>query len=298
MMRPARVAALLALVALVVAGPTGATFPGRNGKIAFVSDRTGSSQLYVMRSDGTHAVRLARSGDVAQPAWRPDGRAIVIGELRGGSREGISVVTYPSGRIRRLTAHESDTWDNSPRWSPDGTQIVFQRQTSAGTGIYVMRANGKRLRRLVSAGAYPTWSADGRWIAFVAGAPGEQQLFKVKPGGRGRAQLTHLTGSVLDPDWSPDGRRLVYIVVRDRNYDVWVARANGKAARRLTMATGQDLGPSWSPDGKRIVYGSQGSTAGKPFDLYVIHPDGSHRVRLSDTAWNESDPSWQRIAGR
>lgn len=298
MIRTPLLTALLALALLVAAGPTRATFPGRNGKIAFVSDRTGSPQLYVMRPNGTHVVRVARSGQAAQPSWSPTRKSIVFAELRGGSRQGISLVSYPSGRIRRLTAHATGTWDSSARWSPDGARIVFQRQTPGGTGIYVMRSNGQGIRRLSANAAYPTWSPDGRWIAYVAGAPGEQQLFKMKPNGRGRIQLTHATGSALDPDWSPDGRRLAYVVVRDRNYDIWVIRSNGKAGRRLTTAVGQDLGPSWSPDGNSLVYGSQRATPGDPFDLYVMRPDGSHRRRLTHTTSSEGDPTWQRIVPR
>jgi len=290
--------ALLALALLVAAGPTRAAFPGRNGKIAFVSDRTGSPQLYVMRPNGTHVARVARSGEAAQPSWSPAGKSIVFSELRGGSLQGISVVAFPSGRMRRLTAHATQTWDSSPRWSPDGMQIVFQRQTPAGTGIYVMRASGRGIHRLSAEGAYPTWSPNGRWIAFVAGPPGAQQLFKMRASGGGRRQLTHEAGSALDPDWSPDGKRLAYVVVRDRNYDVYVIRADGRGPQRLTTVAGQDLGPSWAPEGKSIVYASQGTTVGDPFDLYRMRPDGSRRNRFTDTAWSEGDPTWQRIAGR
>jgi len=297
-MRAALRTGLLALLVLAAASPAGATFPGQNGKIAFVSDRTGSPQIYVMRPNGVNVGRLARTGEVAQPSWSPQGKAVATAELRGGSLQGISVVSYPSGHVRRLTAHATQTWDSSPRWSPDGTRIVFQRQTQAGTGIYVMRSNGKGIHRLSAEGAYPTWSPDSRWIAYVAGPPGAQQLFRMRASGRGRVQLTHGMGSALDPDWSPGGRRLAYVVVRDRNYDVWVIRADGRGARRLTTVAGQDLGPSWAPDGKSIVYASQGATAGDPSNLYRMRPDGSRRTRLTDTAWNEGDPSWQRIATR
>jgi len=290
---------LFALLFAAAASPVGATFPGRNGKIAFLSDRGGSSQIYLMRPDGTHVSRIARTGEAAQPSWSPDGKALVFAELRGGALQGISVVAFPSRRVRRLTAHKTEIWDSSPRWSADGTRVVFQRQTAEGTGVYVMRRNGKGIHRLsASDGAYPTWSPDGHWIAFVAGPPGAQQLFKMRASGRGRIQLTHATGSALDPDWSPNGKRLTYVVVRDRNYDVYVIGANGREQRRLTTLDGQDLGPSWAPDGTSIVYVSQGATAGDPFDLYRMSPDGSHRRRLTSTVWSEGDPTWQRITAR
>lgn len=124
--------ALLAVSLFLVGLPATATVSGENGKIAFVSDRDGNPEIYVMEADGSE-VTLLTSGE--DPAWSPDGTRIAL------SRDGAIFIRSLSGGETRITDPSTathPTWartflDRYPAWSPDGSSIAFKRDSSGGT---------------------------------------------------------------------------------------------------------------------------------------------------------------------
>ena len=131
----------------------------RNTKIAFISDRDGNAQIYVMDIDRTNVRRLTNNtADDFSPAWSPDGRQIVFHSDRDGNAE-IYVIAADGTNVRRLTPNT--TREFSPAWSPDGTQIAFSSNRDFSTEIFVMDANGTNVKRLTNNGIVdinPAWS--------------------------------------------------------------------------------------------------------------------------------------------
>jgi dipeptidyl aminopeptidase/acylaminoacyl peptidase len=119
--------ALLAVSLFLVGLPATATVSGENGKIAFVSDRDGNPEIYVMEADGSE-VTLLTSGE--DPAWSPDGTRIAL------SRDGAIFIRSLSGGETRITDPSTathPTWartflDRYPAWSPDGSSIAFKKR--------------------------------------------------------------------------------------------------------------------------------------------------------------------------
>ena len=94
-------------------------------QMAFVSDRDGNWEIYVMDIDGENLKRLTNhSADDTEPAWSPDGRYITFSSTRDGNSE-IYVMSASGGPAQNLT--NNATADSSSAWSPDGTQIAFSR---------------------------------------------------------------------------------------------------------------------------------------------------------------------------
>ena len=150
--------AALAFLSLVVVGSHSdartAPTPTAEGEIAFTSNRTGRSEIYVMNAEGTNVRRLTTMG-AAFPAWSSDGRSIAFASrnVGGGGQPNyeIYVVNADGSGIRRLTRTPTVN-EVHPAWSPDGTTIAFTRypiDRLGGAGyskVYVMDADGTRPR--------------------------------------------------------------------------------------------------------------------------------------------------------
>jgi len=99
----------------------------------------------------------------------------------------------------------------SPRWSPDGRQVVFDGRAEGNAEIYVINADGGKPRRLTTESSediVPSWSRDGQWIYFCSNRSGSQQLWKMPAAGGQAMQLTKQGG--FDNMESPDGKFLYY----------------------------------------------------------------------------------------
>ena len=274
-------------------------------RIAFVPDPcpdagacTRFSHIYVMNADGSALRRLARGGKIRQhqggqwycpcaadPAWSPDGRKIAFGSEQDGPVD-IYVMNRDGKAQRRLTRTAEE--EGSLHWSPDGRRIAVVVQGRKGTGpvtskhLYVVNADGSD-RRLLGRGQAPTWSSDGRKIAFRSDRDGNGEVYVVNADGSGLRRVTENRASDGRPVWSPDGARLLFTRFGGGSSDIYSVSADGSGAKNLTpdvrpARVGRDSSPAWSPDGTKILF--VGQRDGR-YDVWVMNADGSGKRNLT-----------------
>lgn len=177
--------------------------------------------------------------------WSPDSSRLAIvseqdqaGGLPSANSE-IYLASPPAVETERLTT--SDEWEGRPRWSPDGTRLMFQAMVDRHTVIRVLDLQSRQTGDLVSPpahDAFAEWSPDGARIAFASDRGGGFHLFLVNADGSDLHQLTSGEGSDWAPAWSPDGERIAFISSRDGIPEVFVVNADGSDIQRATVTTG------------------------------------------------------------
>jgi TolB protein len=291
--------ALAAALLVVLAGAGGpATSPGRNGRLAFASERGGSALgIFTVNPDGSGLRRVTGHPPFGvDPAWSPDGRRVAFDMLSAASGHELWVANANGTRPHRLLSRVGSD-DLQIAWSPDGRRLAFvQYSARTRTDIWVVDADGRHRRRLIAtrlSESEPAWSPDGSRIAYARQTGRTFSVFVASAtGGPGRRLAT---GG--EPAWSPDGRRIAF--VRSRcpvcHYRLFVMDASGAHVRRLTPTADKDDGsPVWSPDGRMIAYAiccdEEGDRIGGA--LYLIRPDGSGQRRIYFGDDDVEHPTW------
>ena len=160
------------------------------------SDLDGTNAIFVMEANGANLARLTdatvSSGDAD---WHPDGELLVF------SAFGDIATIHADGTAETLLTTD-EAWDAGPKWSPDGTQIVFQSTRGGGSHLYVMDADGSNITALTTEGEQerPDWSPDGLQIAYRSWTD-NAEIEKANADGSGAVNLTNTPDNEFEVDW-------------------------------------------------------------------------------------------------
>jgi Tol biopolymer transport system component len=241
-----------------------------------------------------------------------------------GNNFEIYLINLDGSGEQRLT--HNDVGDGFGTLSPDGKKIVFDSGRNRTEGepvntsrLFLMNTDGTDQTFLIRGGS-PSWSPDGKYLAFHASASGtgrpinndagaateDSDIFVVNVDdllnhGTPPRNLTNDPPAVDDdPDWSPDGRAIIYTShsVNDRppnndytTAEIYLRAADGTGApTRLTTNAEEERAPNWSHQGDRIAYMCR--TGSPRFEICVMKADGTDPSQLTDNDDPDLSNSW------
>ena len=244
---------------------------------------------------GGTADPVAKSGATATTsatAAPSAGRIVYRRFLDGSETQGALYTSDTDGsHEKQLTDPGAGVVDDEPNWSPDGSRVVFSRNTATGTdheqqAIYVIAADGSGLTAL-------------------------------SPKRAGASTQTFLSGADQGPAFSPDGQHIAFTHIgghvafgpahglppgtdQIEFSEIFVMDADGSHRRQVTRHAAYSgdsgTGVAWSPDGSRLVYSHFSSPAASPAgcrSLFVVDVDGQHSRELTPCALGAGGaPDW------
>jgi TolB protein len=245
-------------VAILTEGPRGIAAT----RIAYVRGQT----IRMVDSDGANDVQLPADSNATSPSWNPDGTRLVYNTYGANAR--VIMTDLATGHDRVISPKIWNSSPTTPIFSRDGNSILYARSDDDSKSRLYLQAlgGGDPLRIDEGRGitSSPTFSPDGRRIAFMTDRLGHNEVYIIDADGTNPVWITQIAGDVSEsnyrgePDWSPDG---VTVALQSRvagSFQIMTVNMRDNLAARLTDA-GENQSPSWAPDGRHIVFTSNRS---------------------------------------
>jgi Tol biopolymer transport system component len=306
------IALFMVLALCLVSIPASANFPGKNGKIVFNANLTGTWQLYTIKADGTGMTQItnfpATNSEGWHPTFSPDGKKIAFDHDMSGAFE-IYTINADGTGLTQLTF--DNMFDGAARWSPDGTRIAFARAvpSTGQTVIATMNSDGSGLITNLTSELWsaflPTYTPDGGRIVFEstqAGFIGVVWIMDVD--GKNQERLTRPALEGGEVDISPNGEHILVVSHESTPLTPYAVFRMNLDGTDLTKVSDpgkghHDIPGTYSPDGTKIVFASDRLSNDFSLDLFIMNADGSniHRIASGLTPGGCPDtncvtPSW------
>ena len=251
----------------------------RTGAIAWASSRAGLGRFVWLDRNGRRGETVPiEEGDVMHPAISPDGSRLLFIRTASGSAD-IFVHDFAARQSRRVTP--GPDYDEEPRWSPDGTEMMHKSIRGNVTAIMRVRLDGSvppaELTRELGLQTPLAWSPDGRYVLVTKNVPGSGvDIMAVSTTGTNTVTPL-LTGPANESEagFSPDGRWLAYTSDRSGGSEVYAVRFRGEPSPatvgspiQITTDGGRLLRHGWQRNGTHIVFTSPLGVTAVPVEAH------------------------------
>ncbi len=270
-----------AVAMLLVSCQLGPVVPERAYRIAFMTDRDGDFEIYIMDRDGSNPSNLTgESAADGLPTWSPQSNSFAFVTSRDTDNLSIYRMNVDGSNLQRL----SDSLPVVPIpivWASTGDWLAFGSGTDAD--VYVLDKTGENLVNLTDNPAqdnFETWSPNGQQILFTSDRDGVLAIYIIGIEGGEATRLTDAETNNAGPDWSPDGANIAFMSNRDGDVEVYVMDRDGGNVVRLTDSEEFDGYPAWSPDGTKIAFLSRRDGDA---EIYVMNANGSNVQNITNS---------------
>ena len=230
-------------------------------RLMFDSDRTGTTQLWVLDLQDGDLQQIVTPGSASLARWSPDGTRLAYQLVTDGPNA-VAIQRWgdATAEIIEGKAGEAST---ALQWSPDG-----QRVAGSDADDLWLHTPGGESSLFVKNAAFPTWSPDGKEIAFQRNAGSDHRETWIVPADGGEPRM--LAGGDVHyshPQWHPTDADRILIVIDHQDLGI-VRVSTGEVERISNLASSTALVdyPSWSSDGRTVYF----SVTRKRGDLYLI----------------------------
>jgi len=243
--------------------------------IAYIN---GLNSVSIVSSEGGQAktiieveYEVLKAGDYVWPmGWTPDSKKLIFQD----TAKGLFAIPASGGKWEEIfrfpdpkKAKECDEWLTL---SPDGKFIAYQSTELDNEDIFVMPVRGGEPVRITNdpgSDSWPSWSFDGRWLAFNSARTGHSEtwVIRINSEGKPEGKLIQATrgGGSRDGVWLQDGK-IAYSTQKNSEH-IFTANADGSGETQLTKFNNWNVMPRWSPDATNIAfvtdYGEEGKRA-------------------------------------
>lgn len=252
---------------------------------------TRGNRLWSVDSDGEGLVSLADAGFPSSGAWSPDGSKITYTTL---SPAQVVVKDLASEQARTIASGPGVFI--APVFAPDGLNVVYGHGEDDGVDIFIAPTSGGGGHRLSigrgSDNVSPTFSPDGRRIAFMSGRAGHPEIYTMDVDGTNVELLTppefDARSHRASPDWSPDGRSVAFHGMVGQAFQIMTISLRDRSLKQLT-SEGRNEDPSWAPDGRHITFTSNRSGVKQ---LWVIDVETGRSRQVTHGSSDARNAAW------
>jgi len=223
----------------------------RDGRRVAYSTNLRTAELLVPLRDGT--AKIWPSVELHSLAWDVDNSRVLVSWQpvpASGMPPGLYWLSADDGSAALLRASERRYYGLSI--APNGRQAVSYHAQDVTTGydlFLIDLASGAERPLLATAAdeTWPSWSADGQWIAYQCNQSGSSDICLVSADGQQVRNLTRHPALDSSPSWSPDGRWIAFSSNREGNFQVYLLDMQSEALERVSSEPIDALYPRWLP---------------------------------------------------